>query len=268
LQSRQHDLSGAFHPTFTGGRQEKEWILRSLSGFYVDEWFTDVLYRVKGGKEATVYCCRAHAATGYDLIAAKVYRPRIFRAMKNDAVYKTGRIIESKEGKYPDSRTTRALRKRSRYGRRLDATAWCRYEVRMLDALHEAGVEVPRVLTSSSNAILMEYVGNEVEGAPILHAVAFDPPDAEILLDRLLDNVARMLSCFVVHGDLSAYNVLFWDGDVRIIDLPQAVDALRHPRGYELFQRDVARLVGYFRRQGLDVDATALAARLWSEAFA
>ena len=54
-------------------------------GFYEDKWFTDVLYRVKAGKEATVYCCQAGPAVGHELIAAKVYRPRMFRAMRNDS---------------------------------------------------------------------------------------------------------------------------------------------------------------------------------------
>ena len=71
-----------FRPTFTGGRQEQRWIEESLGGFFADGWLTDILYRVKGGKEATVYCCKAHPATGHDLIAAKVFRPRMFRAIR------------------------------------------------------------------------------------------------------------------------------------------------------------------------------------------
>jgi len=267
LNIPQHDLSGAFHPTFTGGRQEKQWILRSLGGFYMDEWFTDVLYRVQGGKEATVYCCHAHPATGLDLIAAKVFRPRMFRAMKNDSLYKTGRLIRSAEGKYPDVRTARALKKRSRYGRMLDASEWCRHEVLMLETLWAAGVDVPRVLDSSSNAILMEFVGDEVRGAPTLHSVGLERDEARTLLDHMIRNIEAMLSCYVVHADLSPYNVLYWQGDLRVIDLPQAVDALRHPQGFELFRRDIDRMARYFQRQGVEVDPTELAADLWQRAY-
>ncbi len=267
MNTQQHDLSGAFHPTFTGGRQEKQWILRSLGGFYMDEWFTDVLYRVKGGKEATVYCCRAHPATGYDLIAAKVFRPRMFRAMKNDSLYKTGRLIRSSEGKYPDDRTARALKKRSRYGRALDAGAWCKHEVEMLDTLWEGGVHVPRVLESTHNAILMEYVGDEHQAAPILHAVTLAPDEARLQFECMLRNVEAMLACYVVHADLSPYNILYWEGELRVIDLPQAVDALRHPQAYELFARDIQRLADYFARQGVEVDAPSLALDLWHAAY-
>ena len=91
----QNELKDQFTPTFTGSRQEQRWIKDALGEFYAERWFTDVLYRVQGGKEATVYCCRAHPATGLDLIAAKVFRPRMFRAMKNDSLYKIGRLIKS-----------------------------------------------------------------------------------------------------------------------------------------------------------------------------
>ncbi|MDJ0521744.1 MAG: RIO1 family regulatory kinase/ATPase [Planctomycetota bacterium] len=267
MNTQDHDLSSAFHPTFTGGRQEKQWILQSLRGFYVDEWFTDVLFRVKGGKEATVYCCRAHPATGLDLIAAKIYRPRMFRAMKNDSLYKIGRLIRSSEGKYPDDRTARALKKRSRYGRALDAGAWCMHEVEMLETMWDAGVQVPRVIENTHNAILMEFVGDEYQAAPILQSVSLERDEAEALWERLVHYVRAMLGAYVVHADLSPYNLLYWDEELHVIDLPQAVDAIRHPQAYELFARDVDRIAAYFVRQGLEIDAQGLAFDLWQEAY-
>ena len=267
MSTQSDDLSLAFHPSFTGGRQEKQWILRSLGDFYVDGWFTDVLYRVKGGKEATVYCCRAHPATGYDLIAAKVYRPSMFRAMKNDALYKQGRAIRSIEGKYPDTRTKRALRKRSRRGRMFDAAAWCGHEVETLESLWRAGVAVPRVITSSHNAILMEFFGDESQGAPILHSVTPAPDELPRLFEQLKQNVQAMLASYVVHADLSPYNVLYWEGEPKIIDVPQAVDAVRHPMAFELFTRDMERLASYFGRRGLPVDGAGLALDLWEAAY-
>ena len=137
----------------------------------------------------------------------------------------------------------------------------------MLDTLWTAGVEVPRVLDSSSNAILMEFVGDEVQGAPTLHSVGLERDEACTLFDCMIRNIEAMLACYVVHADLSPYNVLYWQGDLRVIDLPQAVDALRHPQGFELFSRDIDRLARYFQRQGVDVDPTELAMDLWKRAY-
>jgi catechol 2,3-dioxygenase-like lactoylglutathione lyase family enzyme len=49
----------------------------------VEGQILDVLRRVKGGKEANVYCCRTHPSTGVDLLAAKLYRPRMFRNLRS-----------------------------------------------------------------------------------------------------------------------------------------------------------------------------------------
>lgn len=264
MNIQKNEIADEFHPTFTGSRQERAWIRESLGGFYEDRWFTDVLYRVKGGKEATVYCCRGHPVTGVDLIAAKVFRPRIFRAMKNDSLYKSNRTVLRPDGKSVfDRRRLLALRKKTAYGKRLDAASWCRHEYDALTELHEAGADVPKPLAYAPNAILMEFVGDDVQAAPILQSIRLERQEAEAVFERLVENVEILLSCYVVHGDLSAYNVLYEDGEAWIIDLPQAIDALQHPRGYELFARDVDRLCRYFVKQGVEVEAVGLAQELW-----
>src|SRR5262245_49212255 len=67
--------------------------LAALEPFFRQKWISEVLHTVKSGKEATVYCCRAHPDTEMDLFAAKVYRSRDDRSFKNDAVYQEGRMI-------------------------------------------------------------------------------------------------------------------------------------------------------------------------------
>src|SRR5260370_31846427 len=68
-------------------------IQAALDSFFAQGLITEVLYTVKSGKEATVYCCQAHPSTGAKLLAAKVYRPRNHRSFKNDAVYPEARGI-------------------------------------------------------------------------------------------------------------------------------------------------------------------------------
>lgn len=264
MDIQKNELEPEFTPTFTGSRQERAWIRESLADFYEDQWFTDVLYRVKGGKEATVYCCRGHPVTEVDLIAAKVFRPRMFRAMKNDTLYKQGRgMLDADAKRVLDRRSLLALRKKTTYGKRLDAASWCRHEFEALTELYEAGADVPRPLAYAPNAILMEFVGDEVQAAPILQSIRLEREEAESLFERLIQNVEILLSRYVIHGDLSAYNVLYQDGDAWIIDLPQTIDALAHPRAYELFARDVDRLCRYFVKQDVEVDAMGLALELW-----
>ena len=74
---------------------------------------------------------------------------------------------------------------------------------------------------------------------------------ARAALARLLRNVEIFLDCHLVHGDLSAYNVLWHDERPWIIDLPQSLNLHTHRGGYEHLCRDVANLESHFARYGL-----------------
>ena len=259
-------LDEPFEPTFTGSRQERRYIRESLGEFYEDRLFLDVLYRVQGGKEANVYCLKANPKLGVPLIAAKVFRPRMFRAMRNDSFYKIGRGIMDGEGKLVlDGRSLRALAKNTRYGKKLGTVSWVQHEYGLLRELHAAGADVPKPIASDTNAILMEFIGDSDGPAPILSSVALEPGEAKPLLDRILRSVEAMLSCYRVHGDLSAYNVMLRNGEPVLIDFPQAVDAHRHPNAFMIFARDVDRLCRYFEKQGVETDAVGLAHDLWAD---
>ena len=253
-----------FEPSFNGTRSEKAWIRESLEEFWRDRWFTDILYRVRPGKEATVYCCPAGPSVGVEYVAAKVYRPRQFRSMQNDWLYKQGRFTIGADGKSAfDSRTLKAVRNHTKFGQKVDMITWVGHEYGMLKELYDFGADVPRPLAMGHNAILMEYIGDAAMPAPILHSVELDRLLAHELLERLLWNVEAMLSIYRIHGDLSAYNVLLWQERAWIIDLPQVVDALENPQAFSLLARDVDRLCGYFVRQGVQVNASKVTADLW-----
>ena len=74
--------------TYKAARFEEGWLLDSLIGFFEQQWISDVLRKVKGGKEASVYQCSAGLAVPAKLVAAKVYRPRMLRNLRNDHLYR------------------------------------------------------------------------------------------------------------------------------------------------------------------------------------
>ena len=55
----------------------------------------------------------------------------------------------------------------------------------------------------------------------------------------------------LAHGDLSAYNLLVYDGRLVMIDLPQVVDVIANPRGAEFLDRDAANVARWFTARGL-----------------
>jgi RIO kinase 1 len=73
-----------------------------------------------------------------------------------------------------------------------------------------------------------------------------------------------LLSKERIHGDLSAYNILYWNGDITLIDFPQVVSPEANPAAWTIFLRDVTRVCQYFTSQGLRNDARKLATELWT----
>jgi RIO kinase 1 len=255
-----------FRMTYKPARFEDVWLLSSLRSFYEDELIVDVLAQVKGGKEASVYRCAAHPRTGQSFLAAKVYRPRKFRNLSNDAAYREGRAILAADGRPvrpTDDRIMRALGKKTAFGVQVQHTSWLMHEYTTLDLLHSAGGAVPRPFAANDNAILMGYCGDARRPAPTLKEVKLSRAQAGPLLREVLRNVELLLEHGLVHGDLSAYNVLFWEGQVTLIDFPQVVSAVGNANARAIFERDVRRVCEHFARQGAPSDPEAIAAGLW-----
>ena len=258
-----------FQPTYKSASNdhfEHQWIVDALSGFYYDKLIDDVLRAVRGGKEASVYVCAAHPSTGVDLIAAKIYRPRIFRSLKNDAMYREGRGLIGEEGKTikaRDKRVARAVQHGTRFGQELRIGSWIGHEFETLKLLYDAGADIPKPYAQGNNAIIMEYLGDEANPAPTLNHVALQPDEVRPMFEQALRNVELMLSHHCVHADLSAYNILYWDGAIKLIDFPQAVDPRVNPHARTLLARDVERVCQYFARYGVKADPVALAQDMW-----
>ncbi len=265
LAEQLYQEEAEFNFTYRASRHEQQWISQALRTFYEDSLISDVLSMVKAGKEANVYCCRAHPNVGMGLLAAKIYRPSLLRNLKNDAVYKEGRPLFSDEGKeMRGGREQRAVAKKTRKGKEITITSWIEHEYQTLQILHKAGADVPRPVTQSGNAILMEYIGEEGAPAPVLSDVRLPWDEARPMFKRLLEDVRILLANDRIHADLSAYNILYWEGKGTLIDFPQVVDPIFNPNGRGMLVRDVTRLCQYFSHYGIHVNPYSLANDLWS----
>jgi RIO kinase 1 len=251
-----------FNPTFLSSRRDGPWILSSLAHFYEEDLITDVLHVVRSGKEASVYCCAGHPATDAAYLAAKVYRPRMFRSLKNDAIYRQSRLQHDRDG-----RIVRNMRRfdAGHMGRALQVKSWIEYEFETQRLLHESGANVPRPLSHIGNAVLMEYIGDVDDPAPLLKEVKLKRDEARSLFDCIMRNIAQFLTNNRIHGDLSEYNILFWQGKVSIIDFAQAVDPRQNPAVFPLLLRDIERVCSYFARYDVVADARELARDMWNQ---
>jgi RIO kinase 1 len=265
---------GRLATTYQPSRYEESWLLSSLGLFFEEQLITDVLGFVKGGKEASVYCCRAHPSTGQELLAAKVYRPRQLRSMRNDAMYREGRGVltaygrammgdRGRQAQRPDSRMMRAIAGKSAFGQEVLHTSWLSYEFSFMERLFRAGAAVPRPVACAENAVLMGYLGEVGAPAPTLSGVRLDQDEAAVFFDQVISSIGLMLELGYVHGDLSAYNILYWEGEITIIDFPQVADVGGNPSAEAILRRDVTRVCEYFARQGVPSDPAAIVDELW-----
>jgi RIO kinase 1 len=220
------------------------------------ELIEDVLYPVKSGKEATLYCCSGGVRAGADLVAVKIYKPQRFRSFRNDSVYTEGRVIL-------DRRSARAAAKRTRHGRQVQAAQWTGSEFDTLRVLHQAGASVPRPIGQSSGAIAMEWIGDSEAPAAQLKDVHLSSEAAGRAFADLLWNIELWLGCNVVHGDLSAYNLLWDRSRLVAIDFPQASDPRVNANAEALLFRDVANVCRHFARWGVSSDPDGVASDLW-----
>ena len=225
--------------------------------FLSEGLITSVLDIIQSGKEASAYLCRSSPSLGRKYAVLKVYHERTRRNFANSAAYTEGRIILS-------GQVARAVASKTATGLAFEAAIWIDHEYEALNALYDAGADVPEPLASNEHAILMEYIGRGREPAPQLQSSSLEPAEAAALLERLLWNVECWLRHNLVHADLSAYNVLYLgQGRLKVIDFPQAVDPRFAPAARRLLERDLTNLARYFARCGLTLDGPSAAEALW-----
>ena len=141
-------------------------------------------------------------------------------------------------------------------------------EFTVLLKAYRAGVSVPTPARRVDNMFTMRFLGN-AENAPLLKDTALEDP--EEVARQALRLVERLFDACIVHGDLSEYNLVYWENLLFAIDFPQAVDFSsrvdRHERLKEaapLLLRDLTNLENYFAQYDVTVNAKAEYRRLMS----
>lgn len=221
----------------------------------------ELLGELKSGKEATVYLGRSPLGA----VAVKIYRDAEVRSFKNDQRYLAGRWVG-------DARLAKAIQRRSGTGRRALKAMWAAQEYLVLWRAFEAGLPVPEPLVGpdqhdiaeAGEVVLMRFVGHPDAPAPRLADAVLEPDGAADAFEQSVAAMAALWRLGFVHGDLSTYNLLWDDGHVVMIDLPQAMRAAG-AGARALLAQDAATLVRTFQRLGVEGDADAVLRRVLGE---
>ncbi len=197
---------------------------------------TDVLYPMSAGKEASIFL----ALWNTHPIILKAYR---LWATPHKLSTTKGHIRESSGKK---TRWILGL---------IEDIAVAEFDI--LQNCYNAGVRVPTPISRVANYLTMRFIGDEETPAPQLREVALQDPEA--VLNEIFDQYLLMYrDAHYVHGDLSAYNILWWRNKPWIIDVPQseAVNKWSDMNKVELvLRRDICNVLRYFESYGIERDS-------------
>jgi RIO kinase 1 len=245
-------------PLCRGPEPRPDWVVTSQGAVDTD------LGILKTGKEADVFLVERADPLDPDsgvVMAAKRYRDTDHRNFHRSASYTEGRSMKR-------SRDDRALKRKSTWGRIVASGEWAISEWDALKRLHALGLPVPYPVQIDGTEILMEWITVDGETAPRLAQTRPASDLLESYYDQLRDVMATMVQSGLVHGDLSAYNILAAGERLVIIDLPQIVDLVGNAAGTDFLMRDCANICAWFRSKGLDsADEHELFGELMAHAF-
>ncbi|KAI4355031.1 hypothetical protein L6164_003849 [Bauhinia variegata] len=197
--------------------------------------FHDINGCISTGKEANVY--HATKSDGQE-VAIKIYKTSILVFKDRD------RYVQ---GDY------RFRHGYCKHNPRKMVKTWAEKEMRNLMRLKAAGLRCPTPYLLRLHVLVMEFIGKAGWAAPRLK-------DAALSLDKLREGYVEMIvamrtlyqKCKLVHGDLSEYNILYYEGHLYIIDVSQSVD-LDHPHALDFLREDCLHVSDFFKRHGIAV---------------
>lgn len=198
-----------------------------MTGGYIDT----VRYPISTGKEGNVFYAVDEDG---DPLALKIFRT------STSTFKRVGKYIEG------DPRFKGVVGNRWKL-----IYAWTKKEFTNLRRYAEAGLPVPEPITFDNNCLLMEYIGDENSPAPQLKDVKFDNP-TEMYDEVLSFIIDGWKDAHLVHGDLSEYNVLVWEGQPIMIDCGQAMTS-DFFNAKDLLKRDIANINRFFKNREADV---------------
>jgi RIO kinase 1 len=130
--------------------------------------------------------------------------------------------------------------------------SWTQKEFKNLERLQKAGVRAPKPIVYLKNVLVMQYIGNKNKPAPQLKDVEIKDP--KYIFDTLIDFIFKMYNdASIVHGDVSAFNVLMYRKRPYLIDLGQGV-LIDHPKSHDFLKRDIYNVISYFNKFGIMAD--------------
>ncbi|KAL4175355.1 hypothetical protein KRP22_000323 [Phytophthora ramorum] len=164
-------------------------------------------------------------------------------------VYKTSILVFKDREKYV-SGEFRFRHGYSKSNPRKMVKLWAEKEMRNLRRLRDSGIFCPAPILLRSHVLLMDFIGHDGWAAPRLKdAKISDIRYRECYLYCIKMMRVMYQKCRLVHGDLSEYNILYYQTKLFFIDVSQSVEH-EHPSANDFLRKDCRNIADYFRKTG------------------
>lgn len=210
---------------------------RNLFELQSREVFEELISPLKVGKESNVFI----AKRGTEKIIVKIYRlqncdfNRMYDYIRKDTRYEY-------------------LKKHKRE----IIFAWTQREYKNLLKADKAGVMVPKPLAWKFNILVEEMIGDEEPALPLKD---MHPENPKEFLELIIIEMKKMYRVGLIHGDLSAFNILNYNEKPVLIDFSQST-LVKTPNSEELLERDVKNIVQFFRKLGVKSEIEDILVRI------
>ena len=172
--------------------------LRNVNKLQGDGYISNLLGPIGTGKESYVFYSRDFHD---NIVAVKIHRHNI------DAFKSIPAYIR--------------LRGRKSGGFIKQINDWTRFEYNFLSKAHNLGINAPEPIRCYENIIVMQFIGSEGNTAKL--AIKDSDFNVERWYTLLTKFIVSMAKNGMIHGDLSPYNILNYNGEPFIIDFSQAL---------------------------------------------
>jgi len=205
-------------------------------------YFDQLVSPYKIGKESNVFL----AEKGKKKIIVKIYRvqnadfKRMFNYIKKDPRYD---FLKNK--------------------RREIIYSWTQREYKNLLRAQQAKVNVPHPIVLRSNILVEEMIGDDEPALPLKDDY---PENPQKFFALVVENIEKLYKGGLIHGDLSAFNILNFKEKPYFIDFSQST-LIKTPNSLELLERDLRNVVHFFKGLGVKADAEELFKKITSRSY-
>ncbi|KAH3762967.1 serine/threonine-protein kinase RIO1 [Pelomyxa schiedti] len=128
---------------------------------------------------------------------------------------------------------------------------WAQKELQNLRRIHRAGLPCPQPVGLFSHVLVMQFIGANGYPAPTLNDADIPPESLGTLYLQCADLMRKLFQkCNLVHADFSPFNILYYEDQMYVIDVAQAV-LNDHRNAMDFLRRDCENITRFFKGRGV-----------------